>query len=180
MTFSEFLIRLVAVIKPALPAAIAVLALSLAMIIFLAIRAKGLWVNMPQFRTLGIFYELPKLGCLRLSCSWVKFLILVIYLLIFRKAQAAEYLLFLIPGLIYALCGNPIGVGGRLLWLVLEFAGLLSAKLVCGYYYDMHGGTGFIVIYYVMALFMILFGCYLFLTEVEDISEGRGAVQDEI
>lgn len=179
MTSHEFFVRLLAVIKPAIPEAIAVLVISLAMFFVVALRSKGLWVNKPQFRRLGIFCELSKLGCLRLACAWIKLLVLAIYIVKFQKLEAVEYLLFIVPGLIYALFGDPRHLAGRLLWLILELAGLVSTNLVCGYYFDMRGGAQFIIIYGVMAIFMLLLAGYLFLTEVEDISEGRGAVKYE-
>ena len=57
----------------------------------------------------------------------------------------------------------------------VEFAGLLSCGLICGYIRDMQAGLRYYLIYIAMALFTALFGLYIFLTELDDISNGRSA-----
>lgn len=179
MTVEEFLIRMLAAIKPMAPAAITVLAVTTALTVMLAIQARGMWVNHPHFRRLGLFFALSKNECLRLACAWIKLLLLIVYILSFRKMDGMDYILFLTPALVYALSvREPLLIPGRLLWIVLETIGLLSANLVCGYYHDMRGEPVFLIVYVVMAIFMLLFGCYLFLTEIDDISEGRSRVKE--
>ena len=65
-------------------------------------------------------------------------------------------------------------------WLLLQFAGLLSVNLICGYIRDMAGGVGFVLLYLVMGLFLALFSVYLFLNEVNTISVQRDVDAEQI
>lgn len=180
MTLHEFLLRVLVVLQPVIPAVIAAAAVTLLAVVITAIGVHGLWIDQRKFRWLGIFYGLSTSDCLHLACAWIELVLLAVFLISFRKLTAADYLLFLIPGGLYALQFKSLKkIPVRLLWLALEFVGLLSANLVCGYYHDMHGGLGFALVYVIMAVFMMLFGCYLFLTELSDISEGRSPVIED-
>ena len=68
----------------------------------------------------------------------------------------------------------------NLLWAMLDLLGLLSANLVCGYVLDMDGGMGFVLLYVAMGLFLALFNIYLFLNELDYISDQRSVDPEQI
>lgn len=181
MSLHELFLRLLVIAKPVLPAAITVVVITALAVVIIAILSRGLWINQKRFRILGLFCAMSRGDCLRLACAWIKFLFLAVFIVSFEKLEVAGYICFVVPAIVYSVSvKNIMKIPGRLLWVMLEFIGLLTTNLICGYYYDMHGGKAFMIIYIIMAIFMLLFGCYLFLTEIEDISEGRGALKQNV
>lgn len=179
MTIQEILLRSLQGLQPLLPAVMAVVVLTMLALAACAVLARGLWVDQRRFRWLGLFYSLRERDCVRLACVWVKLLLLEGFLVLFRKLDLSAYLMLLLPGLLYGVRLDSLkGVPGRLVWLGLELMALLFTNLVCGFYRDMGGGLGFLVLYICMALFTALFGVYLFFQELNDISEGRRARSD--
>jgi len=180
MTIQELFVRLLVFVQPVLPAVIWTIFITLAVTGVLSYLVRGLWINQKRFDWMGIFFELNKKDCVRLACSWQKFVLLLVFLVRFEKLTILSYLLILIPGLIYAVQIKKLHLlPGRLLWLFLELGGLLAANLVCGYFHDMKGGAAVILIYIFMSLFTILFGSYLLLTELGDLSKGRSVRIEE-
>lgn len=176
MTLSELAFRLLAYAEPLLPFMLAA-AVSAAVLLPLLLRlGRNVWVDQRRFRWLSLFLGLDSWECLRLACSWIKLVLLICFLAAFQKLGLSHYLLFFIPGLLQCLSGRGVlRVPGRLVWFALEFVALISCNMVCGYIHDMSASTFFYVLYVFMALFSALFGIYLFLTELNDISSGRGA-----
>lgn len=176
MSVKEFLLRMLVSVEPLLPAVVAVVVVSLLAVAALALCTRGLWVNQKRIRWLGLFFDLGHADCVCLACGWLKFLFLLAFLIFFQKLSILGYIFFAAPGLICALHpGSAKRIPSRLVWLVLELAALLFTNLVCGFYRDVGGGVGFLVIYICMALFTALLGFYIFLMEINDISVGRKA-----
>lgn len=176
MTIQEFLLRMLIFVQPSIPAVLAVLLVTMVVAAVLLVRVRGLWADQKRFRWLGIFYELGTRDRLCLACSWLRLMFLLVLLVQFKKLDALSFLLFLVPALVCVLTtGKGKKIPSKLLWLAAEMVALLSSNLVCGFYHDMQGGIGFVSIYVLMALFTSLFGIYLFLMDLSDISEGRSA-----
>lgn len=175
MTFSELAVRVLAQAEPLLVHMLAVAVPTILLLPVFLHLGKRVWVDQRRFRWLGLFLGLSGWDCLRLACAWIKLLLLISFLAVFRKLGAPQYLMFLVPGVLQCLSARgALRVPGRLVWFVLEFAALLSCNMVCGYIRDVTAETLFYVLYICMALFTALFGVYLFLTELNDISAGRG------
>lgn len=176
MTFSELAVRVLAQAEPLLLYMLAVAVPTILLLPAFLRLGRNVWMDQKRFRWFGLFLGLSGWDCLRLACSWIKLLLLVSFLLAFRKLGAPQYLLFLVPGVLQCLSARgALRVPGRLVWLALEFVALLSCNMVCGYIRDVTAEALFYVLYICMALFSALFGGYLFLTELNDISAGRGA-----
>lgn len=134
------------------------------------------WVNKKSFRWIGALYHLGAGGVIRLGCAWIKLVLLITFLIRFQELDGKDYLMFLIPGLIYALdFGNAKKIPGRLFWLVIELVGLFTASIVSGYIHDMHPEIIFTFIYIAIAIFMGLFGIYIFMGELDELSSVRKA-----
>ncbi len=174
MSAAELAIRILAQAEPLLPYMLAaVVPTALLLPLFLRL-GSGLWVNQRRFRWIGLFVGLDWWDCLRLACSWIKLLLLISFLTIFRKMNVPHYLLFVIPGALQCFSRRgALRIPGRLLWLALELAALMSCNMVCGYIRDVSADAYLYTIYACIAIFTALFGIYLFLTELNDISEGR-------
>ena len=152
MSAAELAIRILAQAEPLLPYMLAaVVPTALLLPLFLRL-GSGLWVNQRRFRWIGLFVGLT----------------------IFRKMNVPHYLLFVIPGALQCFSRRgALRIPGRLLWLALELAALMSCNMVCGYIRDVSADAYLYTIYACIAIFTALFGIYLFLTELNDISEGR-------
>ena len=174
MSAEELAVRVLAQMEPLLPYMLAVTAATAAALVPLLLLSRGLWVDQPRFRWLGLFFGLSTGDCARLACAWSKLVLLLGYLAAFRKLDTANYLLFLAFGAVYAVSFHDLArIPGRILWLALELVALVSCNLLCGYIRDVNGAALLRTAYILMAIFMSLFGAYLFLIELNDISAGR-------
>lgn len=175
MTFSELAVRVLAQAEPLLLHMLAVAVPTVLLLPVFLHLGRTVWVDQKRFRWLGLFLGLSGWDCLRLACAWIKLLLLISFLAAFRKLGTPHYLMFLVPGVLQCLSvRGALRVPGRLVWFVLELVALLSCNMVCGYIRDVGADTFFYVLYIAMALFSALFGGYLFLTELNEISAGRG------
>ena len=176
MEFKDIAIEALASLKPLL---IPLAFVAVATIIAVAVLVPAITKKDVEFSSLGwagLFYKLGGYGSFRLSLSWVKLLLLLIYLIMFEELSAQEYVLFLFPALLFAL--DPMylkAIPGRIFWLVMEVIGLFTSQIVCTYIHDMRPGRIFTLIYIAMAMFLALLGIYVFLCEVAEISEERRA-----
>lgn len=174
MTLQEALLIIFRSAEPLLPFMAAVGLLTCVALAVLLVMSRGLWFDRPAFRWLGLFYGLDKGGCLRLACAWLKFCVLLTYLVAFQKLTTAHYLLFLVPALIFSVPLHQLTeLPANLLGVFMELVGLVAANVVCGYYQDLHPGVGFLLVYILISLFLALYAVYLFLTELNVISNGR-------
>ena len=174
MTLREFLLRMVVFVQPVLPAVLAVLVISTAVVLLLAFVSRNLWLDQKRFRWLGLFFDLSILDCLRLACSWLKLVLITIFLIAFRSLTALDILVVLVPGVLGALRFHSLRQTiGNLLWLAVEFAALISTNLVCGFIHTFNSGISMMAVYVCMALFTVLLAGFLFLTEIGDLSERR-------
>lgn len=174
MSVVEFLLRVLSELKPLLLCMITAVALTAAVLVFLLLYSRNVWVDSRRFRLAGLFFGMNGRCSLRLACVWLKLIFLLVFVLSFQKLSLLHYLTLLITGGISALCAEGVkGRLGSLLWLLLQLAGLVSVNLICGFIRDMAGSGGFILIYVAMGLFLILFSVYLFLNEINSISMQR-------
>jgi hypothetical protein len=99
---------------------------------------------------------------------------LIILLAESRVLGAADYLMFLLPGLVYALLSrSPMAFLNKFVWIALEAIGLFAVNILCNYIVEMSPGDGIRVIYALLSVFIGIFGVYLFLREFHAISTER-------
>ncbi len=181
MSASELILRALAQLRPALPALIAAVAATIGAGLGLAIYVHGVWVQEKRFSLAGLFFGMERRASVRLACAWLRLIFMLVFLIGFQKLELLHYELLLLPGLIFILTERkPVRAGTDLLWLALDLLGLLSANLVCGYVRDMDGGLGFLLLYIAMSLFLALFNIYLFLNELDYISDQRAVDPEQI
>lgn len=180
MSVVEFLLRVLSELKPLLLCMITAVALTAAVLVFLLLYSRNVWVDSRRFRLAGLFFGMNGRCSLRLACVWLKLIFLLVFVLGFQKLSLLHYLTLLITGGISALCAEGVkGRLGSLLWLLLQLAGLVSVNLICGFIRDLSGTEGFLLIYVVMGIFLLLFSVYLFLNEVNAISAQRDVDAEE-
>lgn len=174
MSATEYFLRLLAALRPLLPGAIATVVCTVAAALLLFFTGRSAWVQHKGFSLPSLFFSLNGLGILRISCSWIKLIFILTYLVSFRKLVLIQYVLLAVTGLLFALCSGSVkGIASGILWTVLQIMGTLCASLVCGYIRDTAPGLTFLLIYLAMALFLALLGMYLFLLDIISVSENR-------
>jgi hypothetical protein len=171
MDITEGLTRTLLVIAPLSRLVIVTAAATAALCAVLLPLCRRTWLNKGSFSWLGIFYRQSYAGYVKLACAWVKLVLLITLLASYRALDASEYAAFLIPGLVYAALSRSFtAFVNKLLWLVLETAGLLACNTLCDFVIEMAPGVAFIVIYVMLSVFIAIFGLYLFLRELHSIS----------
>lgn len=181
MSVGEFLLRLLSALRPMALGIIAAMAATLLLLLVLFIRCRNVWVTNKRFRFLGLFFGLGTKETLRIACSWLKFVFVIVFLVGFTKLEAVQYIMFLIPGLILAV--TEPGVTKKLVglfWLVLQGAALMATNLICGFYTEMHGSTPLLVLYILMGIFVSLFSLYFLWTEIANVSVERDIDPEKI
>lgn len=174
MSVSESLNRMLVEMTPLVPGLLTCVVATAVALAVLYFRGRNAWVDQGRFSMASLFFGLDGWGTVSISCAWLKLIFLIVYLVSFQKLVLIQYLMILIPGLVMMVCTRTWGKAmSSLLWLVMELAGLVCASLVCGYIREMAAGIGFVLVYVAIALFLALFGIYLFLTDLGNISQER-------
>lgn len=174
MIVIDILIEILASMREVLIPFYVVLCVSLIAFIILEPLCRKMWPNNRSFKWLGILYHLKTGGRIRLACCWIKLILLITYLIMFQELDGQKYIMFLIPGLIYAFdLKHSKRIPGRIFWVLIETVGLFTASIVSGYIHDMRPGIVFTFIYIAIAIFLGLFGIYLFIAELDEISSVR-------
>lgn len=177
MSAEEILVRVLAQVWPLLPYMGAAAAVTAAALLALQLLSRGLWVDRPRFRWLGLFYSLSGLGALCLACAWLKLVLLLAMLFSARPLSAAQYLLAAVPGALYVLLPRrPLRLPVRLFWTALELAGLLSCNTLCGFIRETGAPARYWAVYGALSVFLALLGTFVFLGELDDVSAERSAL----
>jgi hypothetical protein len=132
------------------------------------------WLNKASFSWLGVFCYQPDAGYVRIACAWIKLIILIVLLTWNRVLGLTDYLMLILPGLLYAaLSKSPTAFVGKFAWTALETVGLFAANILCGYIIEMNPEIGYTIIYVMLSVFIGIFGVYLFLRELHAVSTER-------
>ena len=181
MNIVELFLRVLSELRPMLPGMIVAVAATMIALTVLLAFSKNVWVEERRFHISGLFFGLNTRGSLQLACAWLKLIFMLVFIAGFQKLSLIQYMMLLIPGILGSLSGKGIFASlSQMFWFLLQFAGLLSVNLICGYIRDMAGGVGFVLLYLVMGLFLALFSVYLFLNEVNTISVQRDVDAEQI
>ena len=174
MTFYEgLLLTLQASRGMLLPFAVTAAATAVALA-WLGVVARRTWVNKRRFDFTAIFFELNRWSCVRLACSWVKLVLVLSYFLVLGRIGAGHYLLLLIPCVMYSVeplrwYRTPV----NLLSSLATAAGVLIASVLQSYIRDMELGFLSKVACVSLCVLIAVYAVYLFVTELNNISQER-------
>ena len=116
MSVVEFLLRVLSELKPLLLCMITAVALTAAVLVFLLLYSRNVWVDSRRFRLAGLFFGMNGRCSLRLACVWLKLIFLLVFVLGFQKLSLLHYLTLLITGGISALCAEGVCCGCCCSW----------------------------------------------------------------
>jgi hypothetical protein len=132
------------------------------------------WLNKASFSWLGVFYYQTPVGYLRLSCAWLKLVLLIALLFQQKTLEAAEYMLLLIPGVVYSLLSKRVGTAiNKLMWVAIGGVSVFVANTIYGYIAEMDPGVEFTIIHILFCVYAGVFALYLFLRDLHAISGER-------
>ena len=153
---------------------IAVALLTIVLAVFLSLRCRNVWFNKKNFKWMGLFYSLSAFDSVRIASAWIKLCLVVIFLCRFKPLALPEYFMLAIVGLLtIADIKHPGTIITGFFAILIQIIGLISANVVCSYIIDLQPGFMFMFAYILMAIFLSLYGVYMFLTELNNISKGR-------
>lgn len=176
MTFEEIVARVLGQGTTWVPAIIVILVTTLIALVALLPLTRNLWLDQKRFGVMGLFFDMRGADCVRVACSWVKFVVVCTYIAQFIKLDLVDYALILVPGVVYVLViGDLKKAITAFLWLVLEIIGMISVNAICGYIQDVNGSAKFMILYILLGIFLGLFALYLFVNEIHDASIERRA-----
>lgn len=174
MTMLERIVVALVRIQDYIPLLYVLLFLTALWVIVLSLMSRGLWLDRPAIRFVALFFELDTRGMVCLASSWCKLVLFILLVVNFQLYDLSYYLFLLVIGLPYCLFGGGfLRIFGRCFWMSLQMLGLLSTNILCGYIQQVRNTIPYMILYILLSGFFILFGIYLFLTELNDISTER-------
>jgi hypothetical protein len=132
------------------------------------------WLNKRSFSWLGVFYYQTPVGYLRLTCAWLKLVLLIALLFQSRTLEAADYMLFLFPGVLYSVLSKRVSTAiSKLMWVAIGGVSVFVANTISGYIIEMDPGVEFTIIHILFCVYAGVFAVYLFLRDLHAISGER-------
>jgi len=175
----EFIIRFLNSISPLSYVLIVCAIITFAMAVLLLIFSRNMWITNKKFKYFSIFFSLGPVQKWRLAACWMKFLVLIIYVVTFQKLQANHFAVFVILAIISVLSKRGIlKLLSNIISNAVEGFGLYAINMICAYIYDAGSNAVYIAIYIAASLFIIVYGIYIFLNELNDISEERKLINE--
>lgn len=176
----ETILRMLYLLEPLLPMVLTAALLTVAVWAALVLPCSRFWVDSRKTGWLGLFLGLRGKGCVRLACAWLRCCLTLALLIPVSQLTALHCVVYAVP-MLAGLWGDtaPGRVLGRLLGDAALFAGVLLANLLFGYWQGT--GQSFVILSLciVLSVFVLLFNLYLFLLELESISEDRQGTEKD-
>ncbi len=170
------LLQVFAQTEPLLPCVYAVVIATAVLMIPLSILGGRTWVNQAGFGWLSVFYDMRVADVARLSCAWIRMVIVIVMLAMVTPLVLAQYLLFIFCVIVHMLLSiRFVDFLNMAFWAMLQMMGLVSTSLICGYMQLIIVPNTFWFLYGLLCVFMGVFSLYLFLMEVNTVSLRRSA-----
>lgn len=176
MTFSDSVLMVLAQMESLLSCLYAVVAATLVVFLPLGILGRRTWVNRKTFTWVCLFFDMTPFDMARLSCSWVRMIVVITFMCSFQSLDLIQYMLFVLCALVHIVLSKGLfSAVTKLLWSLLQLIGLFSASMICGYLALLEAPVHYWFAYGLLCAFMILFSLYLFIIEINTVSLGRSA-----
>lgn len=136
--------------------------------------AKSTWLDRVGFRIVGVFAQMSWGDCIRLAGSWTKLIFAVVFLVCFQKLELIHFVAYATAGMLYGVNLRKLHyIFPRIFFLAVQCVAQGSVNLICSYMLDVRISAPYMAIYILLALFVLVFAIYSFVTEVNEISLGR-------
>lgn len=174
MSITDVIALNIYVIKPLLPCIFVILASTITMFAWIIVKSKGIWFGKKNFEQFGLFIELHSGLALKLACLWIKLITVCFYLLSFSQLETIHYIFLLVPCvMIVILSFSVMEFITHFIGIVIQFIGVIAANILCSYIMQFEMKVNYILIYVLIAVILILYSLYIFITEVDFVSARR-------
>ncbi len=174
MGISDIIILNLYSIKSLVPCILFILACTVAAFFVILLGSQGMWFGKKSFERYNLFIELNSILAIKLACAWIKVLTIGFYLLFFAVLEPIHYVFLLVPCIGVLVINNSIVDGvAHLASVVIQLVGVLAANILCSYISQFGIQFFYISIYVLMAIVIELYSLYIFITELDLISNRR-------
>lgn len=174
MSITDMIALNIYAIKPLLPCIFVIVVATVAMFSFILIKSKGIWFGKKNFEQFGLFVELHSSLALKLACLWIKLIVVCYYLLSFTQLEVIHYIFLIVPCIIILIFSfSVMEFITHFFGIVIQFIGVLAANILCSYIMQFEMKISYVFIYVLIAMILILYSVYIFITEVDFVSARR-------
>lgn len=174
MNIADILLLNFYAIKPLVPCIIVILAITSIVFFYILGASKGMWFNKKSFDYFGIFMELNSTLAIKLACAWIKLITVCFYVIAFTSLEAIHYVFLIVPciGIIVINTNLMEGIT-HIVSILIQFVAVLAANILCGYIRDFELKATYLSIYILIAILVIVYSIYIFITELDLVSSRR-------
>ncbi len=149
------------------------LLITIAVFVVFNILSKRKWKTKNMGR-MDIFLGLSIKASVLLACSWIKFVVITLFLCSYIQLQIIHYVFLLFPMLIVcALSGGVKDVAYAASNTLVQILGVFAANLIVNFIIDMGMDFGYYAVYVFFAILNFLYAAYTFIGELKFISKAR-------
>lgn len=180
MNISDIIIINLYAIKSLVPCILFVTICTTAAFLFIWSRSRGMWFGKKSFERYSLFVELNSMLAIKLACSWIKLLTISFYLVCFAALEPIHYVFLMVPCVAILVMNTSMFDGvTHLVAIVIQLVGILAANILCSYINQFGIHFFYISIYVLMAMVVELYSIYIFITELDLISNRRNVKVEE-
>ena len=177
MNFSEIVGLWIYLLKPLVPYIAILLVVTIITYWMIAIKGRKIWMNDQGFGYLSIFFNMNFFSAIKLSCVWLKFLLILMFIIGFQPLGVIHYLFILVPCILMIFIStNLMELINHIINTFIQAAGLVALNILCSYILEFEFEVVYIVAYIFIAILVILYSVYIFISELDAISLGRRTV----
>lgn len=141
---------------------------------WIIVGSRGMWFGKKSFERYSIFVELNAALAIKMACAWVKLLTITFYLVFFAALESIHYIFLFVPCVAMLLINrNIFDSAANLISILIQLIGVLAANILCSYINQFGVQFFYISIYVLMAAIIELYSIYVFITELDMISNRR-------
>ena len=156
------------------PAALVTIALTLLMVVFVAVRLRALDLRGGGSRLATLFVGLHGRSLLHLSMAWVKFAFFVSVLILAKPAQSGHFALLLILAALMLVTGfNRKMLVNELMYAVLLLLGFTMCRFLLNYLLQIRYDPGIRFVYWLLAISLTAGAMGVLIQETALISKER-------
>ena len=180
MNFSEIVGLWIHLLKPLVPYIAILLVVTIITFWMIAIKGSKIWMNDQGFGYLSIFFNMNFFSAIKLSCVWLKLLLIMMFIIGFQPLGVIHYLFILVPCILMIFISTDLmELINHIINTCIQAAGLVALNILCSYILEFEFEVVYIVAYVFIAILVILYSIYIFISELDAISLGRRTILDE-
>ncbi len=181
MSFNEMFTLILYLMRPLVPYIIVLLAVTVLMFTLILYLGRNLWTDNKHFKTIGIFFHLTPTLAVKMGCAWLKLCLLFIYVFGFRPLDLIHYIAFGVLCIFTIIINkNIMEMVNQALSVSIQFAGIVASNILFSYIVQFDVSVSYVVAYAIIGILVLLYSLYVFISEIEYISNERRVKFEEV